>query len=84
MVNLGAALNDLRTPILMPSWYTGSFGSGFERMAERAVADIVQQGGEKRDSLPVAITASNLPTRDDVGKLACSVIDANAMRESTV
>ena len=84
VVYLSAALNDLRAPILMPFRYTGSCGSGFERMAERAVADIVQQSGEKRDSLPFVVTTPTLPTCDDIGELACRMIDTDAVRKTAV
>ena len=84
MVYFGAALNDLRTPILMPLGQVSRLGSRFERMAERAVTNIVQQGSEKRDSLPAAIMTSILPTGDDIGELTCRVVDADAVRKSTV
>ena len=84
MVYFSAALNDLRAPILMPFRYTGSCGSGFERMAERAVADIVQQSGEKRDSLPGVVTTPPLPTCDDICELTSCMIDTDAVRKTAV
>ena len=68
----------------MPFRHPGSFGSSLERMAERAMADIVQQSGEKRDSLPVAVRAPSLPTCDDIGELARCVINTDAVRETAV
>ena len=68
----------------MSFWCPGSSSSSLEGMAERAVADIVQQGGEKRDSLPVAVTTPTLSTCDDIGKLARCVIDTDAVRKTAV
>ncbi len=53
-------------------------------MAERPVPNVVQQGGEKRDSLPVVVTTPTLPTGDDICELTSCVIDTDAVSETAV
>ena len=67
----------------MPLCAVQRFGGRLEGMAERPVADVVQQGGEQGDPLPFRVPPALAP-RDDIGQPPRHVIDADAVGEAAV